>query len=106
MLTKTATIRRRSASATEDDHGNAVSTIVDVPDVPVRLEQTEPREVLFGRETYVSTHRAAFLGGTEIDGSDEVEIEGRTFFVIGDPSRGDFPSTGEVIVEVVLQEVR
>ena len=80
--------------------------IVEVPDVPCALEQTEPREVLFGRETYDSTHRAAFLGGTELDGSDEVVIDGTTFEVLGDPSRGHFPSSGEVVVEAILREVR
>jgi len=106
MLTQTATIVRRSSTGTRDGHGNPTQATVEVPDVPCRLEQTEPREVLVGRETYITTHRAAFLGGTELDGSDELLVAGVRFEVIGDPSRADFPGKGEQIVEAVLREVR
>lgn len=106
LLSRRATVFRYSRTGARDGHGIKARVLVDtIADVPCALEQTDPREVLIGQETYISTHRAAFLGGQPLDGSDEVEVEGVRFEVIGDPSRG-FTPAGEHHVEAVLRQVR
>lgn len=104
LLSRTATIRRYGAGAA-DAHGNAVRTLTEEISVGCALEQIAPSEFLVGRETYIATHRIALPPATPLDGSDEIEVDGTTYEVLGDPSRG-FTPAGEHHVEALLREVR
>lgn len=105
MMDREATITRYSQTGAKDRGGNP--TVVAAPTVETAcyIEQTEAVEVTVGRETHISRHLGVFPSGVGLDASDEVELDGETYRVLGPPWKVWEPGAGESQVEARLQVV-
>lgn len=92
MLRQQVTIERRSAGTT-DAYGNQVATTSATKTLLAYLQPTATTEVLVDRETYLSDHLLVLPPDTEIDGSDRVVHDGRTYELVGPPMRRFNPRT-------------
>lgn len=84
LLTQTATIRHKAATATPGDY-NAPTFTETTTTEPVYLEQLSRTEDAAGRDTVVGTHRAFFEATVTLAAIDTVVIAGITYEVVGPP---------------------
>lgn len=110
MLDQEARIHRRSDSARSGpfhDAGDVEAS--QAPKERCRLEQYvqafASRELNLDRETVIVDYHAYFRRGVELDASDQVEIDGRIYDVVGQPARDTRPLRGNHHVEAQLHYV-
>ncbi len=102
MMTHPVVIVHRDTSGT-DVYGNPSPMTTSTDDVVGYFEQTVATEVVVGQETYSSDALLVLAGGTVIDGSDQVMVDGGSYEVVGVPARPWLPRSGEHHVEVRLR---
>lgn len=111
MLDQWARIHRRSDSARSGPFHDAgeVEESSKLPREPCRLEQYvtsfASSELNVNRETVTVDFHCYFRRGVELDASDQVEIEGKIYDVVGQPARDTRPLRGNHHVEAQLHYV-
>lgn len=85
LLSRTATVRRRTKTGTKDNHGNDEWS-VSSHDYPAYLEQTAQQEITIGRDMEISDHLLVLPPTAIIDGKDDVEVDGLFYVVVGPPA--------------------
>jgi len=105
LLTRPATIVHRSQTGAADEDNAPTWEETSRTSTSVYLQQRAASEVLDDRNVQIGDQIAIFPAGVTIDGSDRVEIDGRTFEVVGAPASVQRPGTGEHHLTARLQEV-
>lgn len=85
FLSKTAT-RRRFATV-EDTLGNQIRDAhSDVTGIPVEIWQKDQSELLVNRDQQAADYIARVPSDTDIEGRDQLIVDGRTYEVTGPPA--------------------
>lgn len=104
LLTRTATVVPVNAGPALDEYGNLVEVAGAGVNYPAWLEQTAGDERTEDRDTQLADWLLVLPVGAVIDGNDRVQVEGKTFEVVGPPARVHTPR-GEHHVEARLRSV-
>lgn len=85
FLSKTATRRRFTTS--ENIYGDQErDTHTDLTAIPVEIWQKDQSEQLINRDEQAADYIARLPSGTDIDGRDQLIVDGRTYEVTGPPA--------------------
>lgn len=103
MLTRTATISRKTQTGPEDDY-NMPTWVATSTSAPCYLEPASESEDLAGRQVQTVSVWAVFLPGVALGPNDTVTVDGIEYEVVGEPERWHTP-VGEHHVEVGLRRV-
>jgi hypothetical protein len=107
LLTQTAIITSRVQTGSPDDRNLPTWNVAVTQGIRCYIEQHQVSEDTVDRETQLQTIKGYFPAGIELDGSDEVEVDGVTYEVLGpsDPVWNPRTSTFHH-VEATLREVQ
>lgn len=106
LLTQTATITSRTQTGAEDDRNVPTWTTSVTHGVRCLIQQASSDEDNIDRETASQTATGFFAVGTELDVSDEIEVDGSIYEVIGPVDSEWQPRLSSVHhIEVKLREV-
>jgi hypothetical protein len=98
------TIEHRDPSV-PDVYGNPTTVTSSTTTVLGYLEPATAVEILVGRETYLSDHKAFLSPGTVVDPGDRIVYQGETYEIVGPPARWFNPFRGvEDHVELLLRK--
>lgn len=93
LLDRTAVVIHRTQTGTEDRYNSPTwETSEEV--APCYLEQVQESEITVGRETQLASHLLILGPDVGLDGSDQVEIEGTVYELVGPPRFVDNPRLG------------
>lgn len=85
FLSKTAT--RRRFTTVEDSLGNQIrDTHSDITGIPVEIWQKDQSEILVNRDQQAADYIARVPSGTDVEGRDQLIVDGRTYEVTGPPA--------------------
>ncbi len=104
LLTSTATVQRAGTST--DEYNNQVSdwTSPTETEWPARLEQLAGREVTLDQQTEVADWICYLPPEADVQGGDRLQVDGRTFEVVGPPNRATTPRRASHL-EVSLRHI-
>lgn len=104
LLSRTATVIPVTTGPGLDEYGNPVEVVAAGVNYPAWLEQTASEERTEDRDTQLADWLLVLPAGAVVDGNDRVQVEGKTFEVVGPPARVHTPR-GEHHVEARLRSV-
>jgi hypothetical protein len=106
LLTRDVTLIHRAQAGEADAYGNSSWAETGRTRTKCYLEQLPGgREITIDRQTQIAEALLVLPGGTGLEGSDHVEVDGVTYEVLGPPNRVHVPGSGEHHVEANLRAV-